>query len=348
MTVQRRLASVGALCLFMLALAFLLEAKTAAQVDAQSGPAASELAMVLAFGGSDKLQVQNDAGLIYRVQYIGVRGPVRSSVLNGGAAAFHGPLVLGQRVLLESEGKDEDEGYKLRHVYLDGEPVPLGARVVAAGWATTIPYPLEHRHRALYLQLQQQAIGQQANLWQPGVLGPAAPWRPSGSAEPGFIAADPGLHRFLDLLYTIPTGQGILNRLLRTTPTMLLRDMPAGVGGFSAALGYQIQLNRTATAADPHVLAAVIAHEGTHTVDFAATAAELTSFSCFELEQRAFGNEAIAWTEFFGPAGKPDPQDDFERSENYVLSFARRGDVENLVRRSAAYEAQCAGERTPG
>ena len=80
---RRRLASVGALCLVTLALAFLLEAKTAARVDAQSGPAASELAMVPAFGGSDKLQVQNDAGLIYRVQYIGVRGPVRSSVLNG-------------------------------------------------------------------------------------------------------------------------------------------------------------------------------------------------------------------------------------------------------------------------
>lgn len=307
-------------------------------------PGAPELATVLAFGGSDKLLVRNEAGLSYRVQVIGVRGPVRSSLQHGEASAFIGPLVAGQRVLLEPDGKDQEEGYALRHVYLESNPMPLGGMAVAAGLATAVPYPVEHRHRELYLQLQQQTMAGQIALWQPGLLGPAAPWRPP-DGEAGYIAADPELHRFFDLLASVPTGRSVLARLVRTTPTMLYRELPAGLGGYADARGYQVVMSRGLGSGDPRSMAAAIAHEGTHVIDYAAGALDLATFSCFELEQRAHAIQAQVWAELVGPAGKPNPQDNWDRASNDVLGFAQRNDLENYVRRSAGYEAQCARER---
>jgi endonuclease YncB( thermonuclease family) len=303
---------------------------------------------VVGFIGSDRLQVQNDAGTTYRVQYIGVRGPVRSSVLHADASAFHGSLVIGQRVLLESDGKDEDGGYKLRHAYLDGNPVPIGAMVVSAGWATAVPYPVEHRHRALYLQLEEQAMAQGIALWQPGVFGPVAPWRPAGSEEAGYVPADPELHRFLDLLYSVPTGQSILNRLVRLAPVVQYRDLREGAGGYASPLGFEIVMSRKVGVADPRSMAAAIAHEGTHAIDFVAGAMDLANYSCFEMEQRSHGVQAQVWSEFFGPGGKPDPQDDWDRSTNNVLRFYQRSDLQNYVQRSAGYEIQCSRERVAG
>jgi endonuclease YncB( thermonuclease family) len=312
---------------------------------AQAGIPATEIATVVSFSGSDKLAVENEAGVTYKVQYIGVRGPVRSSLRNPEASGFHGPLVMGQRVLLESEGKDADEGYRLRHAYLEGDPVPLGAKVIGAGWAVAVPYPVDHRHRAFYLQVQEQAMAQGTNLWTPGLHGPAAPWRPADSGEASYIAAEAELHQFLDLLYTVPTGQSVLNRLVRTAPAMLLTDMREGIGGFAEPFGYHVEFNRKLLPSDPRVMASVIAHEGTHAIDFATGASDLSNYACFDLEQRAFSVEAQVWAEFFGPNGKSDPKDLWERSENDVLRFAQRGDIANMVQRSAAYERQCAADR---
>jgi endonuclease YncB( thermonuclease family) len=316
----------------------------ARSAKAQATPASSEPATVVSFAGSDKLIVKNDSALTYPVQYIGVRGPVRSSVHHGGASEFHGPLVLGQRVLLEADGKDEEAGYKLRHVYLEGDRMPLGGQVLAAGWAVAVPYPLDHRHRSLYLEIQEQAMAAQVGLRQPGLLGPVAPWRPAGSGEAGYIAADSRLHGTLDLLHGVPTGQGVLNRLVRMAPTIQLADLGQAAAGAASPLGYRIEINSKVDAKDPKVVAAMLAHEGTHAVDFTTEAMDLTSFSCFEMEQRAFSIEATTWAEFYGPGGKPNPEDAWDRGENQVLSFIQRGDVENFVRRSPAYERLCVGQ----
>lgn len=345
MKITKRVLSGLVLSLALILLTPSLQPGGIEQAVAQAGIAASEMATVTSFSGSDKLVVQNDDGVTYKVQYIGVRGPVRSSLRNPEASGFHGPLAMGKRVLLESEGKDADEGYKLRHVYLEGNPVPLGAMVIGAGWAVAVPYPVDHRHRAFYVQLQEQAMAQGGNLWTPGMHGPASPWRPAGSAESSYVAAEPELHRFLDLLYTVPTGQSVLNRLVRTVPTMLLTDMPEGLGGFAEARGYHLEFNRNVLNSDPRVMAVVIAHEGTHAIDYATGGSDLSNYPCFELEERAFGVEALVWAEFFGPNGKGDPKDLWEQSQNEVLRFAQRGDLANMVQRSAGYERQCAGDR---
>jgi hypothetical protein len=301
---------------------------------------------VLDFGGSDKLLVQNETGLTYRVQYVGVRGPVRSSTPWANAAAFHGPLVLDQRVWLEADGRDEDGGYVLRHAYLESDPTrPLGARVLAAGWGLAVPYPIDHRHREEYLQLQERAMAERVSLWAPALLGPLDSWHPFDGAEPGYVPADPDLFGALDLLYSVPTGREILTRLLRTSPPLIFRELPDGLGGFAQPLGHYAVLSRRVGRADPRSLAAAIAHEATHTIDFATGELQLTDYGCFELEQRSHGIQAQVWAEFYGPDGKPDPRDAWDRATNDILRFARRGDLENYVRRSAGYEAQCARER---
>jgi hypothetical protein len=318
------------------------------QATAQVGPAASEWVTVLEAKGSDKLVVRNEAGLSYRVQYIGLRGPVRSSTQASDAVAFHAPLVLGQRLLLESDGRDEDGGYGLRHAYLASDlTTPIGARVLAAGWALAVPYPIDHRYRELYLQLQQQAMAQQLNFWGPGLFGPLTAWHAPNGA-PGYVPADPDLSGALDLLYSVPTGQEILGRLLRTSPPLLFRELSDGLGGFAQPLGHYAVLSRRVGRANQRSLAAAIAHEATHTIDFATGELQLTDYGCFELEQRSHGIQAQVWAEFYGPDGKPDPRDAWDRATNDILRFARRGDLENYVRRSAGYEAQCARERIGG
>jgi hypothetical protein len=298
---------------------------------------------VLSFSGSDKLEVQNDAGATYRVQYIGLRGPVRSSLVHAEAAALHGPLVIGQRVLLEPDGADQVEGYQQRHAYLEGESVPLGARIVAAGWARATPYPAEHRHRQLYWQLQEEAFSQQRGLWRPNLLGPAQVWRPAGSSEPGYIAADPRLHPHFELLDTVPTGHRIVQRLLELGPSFALRELPGRAGALTEPISFTTTVNARLLDSDPRGIAALVGHEGAHLIDFAANATGLTSFGCFELEVRAHTVEAQVWSEFYGPAGKPTAESALDQTNNDLLRFAARGDIANYVRLSPSYQTQCAG-----
>lgn len=343
---RRLIRLVGLAGLLALLLQAVAPAPGGGQVGAQLAPAASETGTVVNFGGSDKLLVRNDQGVTYRVQYVGVRGPVRSSLVHAEAAAFHGPLVLGKRVRLESDGKDEDEGYKLRHVFLEASQLPLSVAVAAAGWATAVPYPVDHRYRAPQLQAQREAMARQLNLWQPGRLGPSAPWRPAGSSEPGYVAADPRLHPHLDLLNTVPTGQRVISRLVQAAPAVVLEDLgEKGALGYASAIGSVVYGNTRLLGAAPHLLSAVLAHEGTHIIDFVAGQMGVGDFTCFQREIRAFSVESQVWLEFFGPGGMPDPQHGWERAQNNALRFYLRNDLENLVTRSANYERQCAVER---
>src|SRR5688500_4816449 len=87
------------------------------QTLAPSVSAADTSGTVVGFIGSDRLIIQDDEGGSYAVQYIGLRGPVRSSAQHEAAAVFHGQHVLGKRVHLEADGQDEESGYRLRHVF---------------------------------------------------------------------------------------------------------------------------------------------------------------------------------------------------------------------------------------
>jgi hypothetical protein len=294
--------------------------------------------------GSDRLVVRDESGGELRVQHIGLRGPTRSSKLHGEATAVQAKLLGDRKVRLEADGPTRLGGYELRHVYVDDGPLPLGVALLDSGWAVTTPYQLEQRHRGVFLQAQEQGMAAQRGLRAPGLLGPVVPWRLDPNA-PGYLAVDPGLPSVLEVLATVPTGRSILTRLQRTVPTLLVREMDPGIYGFAEPVGYHLELKQELLGLpDRRMLATVVAHEGTHLVDFAVEALGQGSYSCFEIEQRAFGIEAQVWSEFFGPNGKPNPTPD-ESNENEVLRFAQRGDLANLVQRSAAYERECASDR---
>jgi endonuclease YncB( thermonuclease family) len=302
-----------------------------------------ERATVVATIGSDRLVVQDDSGRTFRVQYVGVRGPVRSSVWSQRAADAHEPLTLGRRVRLEVDGRDRDEGYLLRHVYLDDQPLPIATTMLAYGLAVTAPYPLEHRHRALYLRLQRQAMADGVSLWRSGVLGPATAWRPPDAPGAGFLAAHPELHPFLDVLYTSPSGRRILDRLVLTSPTLQFRFMD-GIAS-SDPLANLAVLSSSGVWADPRAVAAVIAHEGVHLVDFVADDLGLVDFDCYAQELHAHGFMVQVWAELVGPDGKPEPEHPWEETLNNALRIAQQDDLENYIRRSAGYQAQCARDR---
>jgi endonuclease YncB( thermonuclease family) len=293
--------------------------------------------------GSDRLVLRDQSGGELQVQHIGLRGPTRSAKLYAEATAAQAQLIGDRKVRLETDGPPRPGEYALRQVYLDDGPLPLGVALVDSGWAVVTPYQIDQRYREVFLRAQEQAMAAQRGLRAPGVLGPVVPWRLSPS-EPGYLAVDPALPPALDLLATVPTGRSVLTRLQRTAPTMLLRDM-AGDFGVAEPVGYHIELNRTLLdLPDQRMLATVVAHEGTHLIDFVVEALGLAEYSCFETEQRAFAITAQVWSEYFGPNGKPNPAP-AESSPNEVLRFAQRGDLANFVQRSEAYERQCASER---
>jgi endonuclease YncB( thermonuclease family) len=305
--------------------------------------AEDQTATVVAFSGSDRLEVVYSDGERQRVQYIGVRGPLNSSRFTAEASAVHGPLIMGQQVRLERDGADSAEGYQLRHVYLAGEQAPIAARLVSEGWARAVPYPIEHRYRGVYLGLQERAMAEDRGLWRAGVLGPARAWRSAPGSET-YIAADPRLHGSFSTLATVPTGREVIERILRHSPAFRVERMPPGALAFAEPLGQTGALNAAFLSSDPRAVAAALAHESVHLIDMTSNAAGLTDFGCFDLEVRSHALMAQIWLEFYGPGGKPSPRDDLEWHLNHLLEYRLRGDVDSYVRLSSGYQQQCARE----
>jgi endonuclease YncB( thermonuclease family) len=317
----------------------------AAPADSSVRAAEPESATVIGFSGADKLRVRSDAGQEYKVQYVGVRGPVGGSRYHEAASLFHGPLVIGKRVRLESDGKDEHQGYRLRHVFVDDAAVPLGVEIVRSGWGTAVPFPRSHRFRDFFLEAQLEAMAARAVLWAEDVFGPAEPWRLAGSGDTTYIPAHPALHAAFDALATIPTGQQVLALLVPAGPPYVTGDLSRlGAAGATTAIGYSVTITSRLLHEDVRTIAAVVGHEAVHAVDIVSEDLGLASHGCISWEERAFGYEARMWAEFFGPNGKTANVTPWDRSENEVLRFAQAGDLRNMVAYRLDYLQNCTGE----
>lgn len=329
-----------------LAAATLLVALTAlppGAAVARAESAEAEAGTVVAVEGSDRLVVVGEDGQPFRVHHIGLLGPLRSSHFADQAAAAHAELVVGRQVRLEQDGPTEHGGLRLRHVFVGDGSRPLGAELVAAGWARAAPYPRQQAFRALYLELQEQALADQRNLWQPGVLGPAVVWRPNQPAD-GYIATDPTLIPALEALESAPTGRRILTEVAALGPLYRARPLDEGLLGAANPLGFLVDINTVLLGADRRLTATTLAHESIHLIDFAQLGSTQVEVGCFESEIRAHGSEAEVWREYFGPSGKTDPQDRYDRDANSLLRYADRGDLGAYVRLKTGYRKQCASE----
>ena len=104
-----------------------------------------------------------------------------------------------------------------------------------------------------------------------------------------------------------------------------------------------VTINRRWSRSDPRALAAIIEHEAKHVADILAGVDVTTIAGCMQTETNAFREEAKTWGELVGPAGKPDPRDDLDRSLNYKLSILQRTPemIEPLISQNAGYRTEC-------
>lgn len=99
---------------------------------------------------------------------------------------------------------------------------------------------------------------------------------------------------------------------------------------------------------DPKNLGAVLAHEAQHAYDFAAFGGDQSEDECYALEVRGFLVGAAIWQGWYGPNGKPEPANDFERAQNGLLTAARTNPARFVQSIYNAYRDQCAGRGAGG
>jgi len=152
-----------------------------------------------------------------------------------------------------------------------------------------------------------------------------------------------------------PRVEGALTLLDATEATAHLRGVldsnrvavhfvPMGPGIYArySVARHVIEIDDRWMDSDEITLAAVIAHEGTHTQD--AVSGYLSSGganACIDSEVRAFRTSALFWLDQYGPTGKPAPVNDLERQLNSIANrqvIDPQG-LEALVRQT--YSQQC-------
>jgi hypothetical protein len=123
-----------------------------------------------------------------------------------------------------------------------------------------------------------------------------------------------------------------------------VRFLPLGPGVYArySVARHVIEIDDRWTDIDEATLAAVIAHEATHTQD--AVSGYLSSGganACIDSEVRAFRTSALFWLDQYGPAGKLAPSNDLERQLNSIADREVRDPqgLEALVRQT--YNQQC-------
>jgi hypothetical protein len=123
-----------------------------------------------------------------------------------------------------------------------------------------------------------------------------------------------------------------------------VRFLPMGPGVYArySVARHVIEIDDRWVDADEITLAAVIAHEGTHTQD--AVSGYLSSggaSACTDSEVRAFRTSALFWLDRYGAMGKAGPLNELERQLNSIADRQARDPqgLEALVRQT--YTQQC-------
>jgi hypothetical protein len=154
---------------------------------------------------------------------------------------------------------------------------------------------------------------------------------------------EPRVEQALTLLDGSPATAELRSVLDSNRVAVRFMPMTPGVYARYSVARHVIEIDDRWMDTDEITLAAVIAHEGTHTQD--AVSGYLSSggaSACIDSEVRAFRTSALFWLDTYGPAGKAVALNDLERQLNSIADRQVRDprSLENLVRET--YTQQCA------
>ncbi len=153
---------------------------------------------------------------------------------------------------------------------------------------------------------------------------------------------DPRVEHALTLLDASPATTQLRSVLDNNRVGVHFLPMGPGVYARYSVARHVIEIDDRWLDIDEITLAAVIAHEGTHTED--AVSGYLSSggaSACIDSEVRAFRTSALFWLDQYGPAGKLVALNDLERQLNSIADRMVRDPqgLEALVRQT--YNQQC-------
>jgi len=162
------------------------------------------------------------------------------------------------------------------------------------------------------------------------------------------MRADQGLWPAIDALEEIGKLDS-LNTIVQSDTQLTFGDLPESVhakytrivAGPRREPVRSIVVSNRWRDADPKAIATLIAHESKHLADDVPGADIRSREGCFQFEIRAFTEQARVWQEYYGPSGKPSPQDDLDRELNSWLASYRRGPAEIERRVRQLYAGAC-------
>jgi hypothetical protein len=164
----------------------------------------------------------------------------------------------------------------------------------------------------------------------------------AGAGAEDIPVYDPRVGAALDQLDTVPATRHLRDVLATNQVQVYFVPMASGIYARYSVARHVIEIDERWADTDATTLAAVIAHEATHTED--AVSGYLASgggAACIDSEVRAFRTSAMFWISQYGSAGKTGAVSELDRQLN---SIARRQlsdpqSLEALVRQT--YSQQC-------
>lgn len=160
---------------------------------------------------------------------------------------------------------------------------------------------------------------------------------------------DPKMREALTLLNgAAPSYQYLVGNLTGGRYQLLFQGL-SGTGAEAITIpAYRLILfDDSFTAQEGRNLAGVLGHEAQHAYDIATYSGDKSANECYALELRGFLVGSALWQGWYGPGGKPNPANEFERTENQVLALLRADPARFVQVLINGYRDQC-GDRGPG
>ncbi len=155
---------------------------------------------------------------------------------------------------------------------------------------------------------------------------------------------DPALRAAIGAVWdAAPAYRYLIANLAGGRYQLLGQEVYGGTGayGATATAEHAILLDNGLLVGEPRNAARVLAHEAQHAYDFAAQGTARNAGECYAIEARGLLTEAAIWQRWYGPGGKPDPTNDYERNGNAILAIIRSNPASFVAGVRTLYAADC-------